>query len=367
MNIINKPLKIIQSRFEYKFKKRQEQASVSGLDVPNNQTIEQCEVKNDYIEPYKCPFKNVDINECTVIDFERIILTEDDWRKIISQGSFEGYSLKDVQVSLLYQPLEFHIRRMWAQFHIKNKPHIPYLTLVKQQSKYQSQIEKDLNRSCIRDSEYDGEFVDQNTDSLRDILTAYSNYDQELGYVQGMNIIVASMLQCYDMRHNDVELINYEVIDNRDEMVFLLFDHIMKELGWRDLYVDEFKGLNIQIEFLDQMIQDQLPELHNHFVAEGLQIIQTGFQKYFITALMFQTPKQFAAIIFDSFYLEGVTFIHRFILAMLIYYKNQLLKKNLTEIIPFIRDQMIRDFFNKVFLITPTHARLQLLSNLKFI
>ena len=53
------------------------------------------------------------------------------------------------------------------------------------------------------------------------------------------------MLQCYDMRHNDVELVNYEVIDSRDEMVFLLFDHIMKELGWRDLYVDEFKGLNI--------------------------------------------------------------------------------------------------------------------------
>lgn len=32
---------------------------------------------------------------------------------------------------------------------------------------------------------------------------AYANYDPELGYTQGMNIIAANLLICYDLKTND--------------------------------------------------------------------------------------------------------------------------------------------------------------------
>lgn len=66
-----------------------------------------------------------------------------------------------------------------------------------------------------------------------------------------MNYIAAHILRCFDIGHNDNSLVgtqpslkvDTEVLDNRDEMVYYIFHHIMIKTGWRTLFLDGLPGL----------------------------------------------------------------------------------------------------------------------------
>ena len=67
---------------------------------------------------------------------------------------------------------------------------------------------------------------------------AYSNFDPEVGYTQGMNFIAASLL-IYLNPYNDKEFGEYDILDYEFESrVFWIFVHIMKEKRWELLFMD---------------------------------------------------------------------------------------------------------------------------------
>jgi hypothetical protein len=73
---------------------------------------------------------------------------------------------------------------------------------------------------------------------LQRILVAYSNFDPEIGYTQGMNFIVASLL-IHLNPDNDKESEDYFFMDDEFESrVFWILVHIMKEKHWELLFMD---------------------------------------------------------------------------------------------------------------------------------
>ncbi|CAD8092510.1 unnamed protein product [Paramecium sonneborni] len=204
---------------------------------------------------------------------ENKILEKIDWLVILKNKSFLGYKIQQIHQSIMLQTIEYDIRRQWWIFasnqeqNMKELKNQSFQKLILSDTLHKIQIKKDAARTIIHDM-----FKQQeNQQSLKNILIAYANYDKELGYVQGLNIIVANLLVCYDLSVNDSQLNDFEIIDkDRDETVFFIFLYIMKDRNWRTVFLEGFKGLRLKIDVLEQMIKKKIPELHKHFYDEGI-------------------------------------------------------------------------------------------------
>ena len=89
-----------------------------------------------------------------------------------------------------------------------------------------SQIERDLGRTFPRNPYFMKEMGGNGHEKLRRVLTAFSVYESEVCYVQGMNFIVAQLLlHCSEV------------------FAFWLFVALIKECDMRDIYGPRLNGL----------------------------------------------------------------------------------------------------------------------------
>ncbi|CAD8186251.1 unnamed protein product [Paramecium octaurelia] len=295
-------------------------------------------------------YNSIEINDITFIEQatkDNRTLEKNDWQIILKNKSFSGYKVQQIHQSIMLQTMEYDIRRQWWIFvsnQEQNKKELrnqSYQKLKKADTLHKIQIEKDVARTIIHDMFKQHE----NQQSLKNILIAYANYDKELGYVQGLNIIVANLLVCYDLSVNDQQLNDFEVMDEeRDETVFFIFLYIMKDQNWRVVFLEGFEGLRLKIDVLEQMMKKKIPELHKHFYDEGITDFFPFLSRFYMTLLMYNIPWRFSGMILDLFLIEGEEIIHKLILAMLSYHKNMLITRNYSDIRLFCQEQLVKGF-----------------------
>jgi len=94
--------------------------------------------------------------------------------------------------------------------------------------------------------------MNENLVRLKRVLLAFSFYDHSVGYMQGMNYIMASiMYHC------------------NEEVSFWLFIQLLQlnEYGVRSIYQPpNMPGLHQQVKIIERIIEIQLPKLNNHMV-----------------------------------------------------------------------------------------------------
>jgi hypothetical protein len=84
---------------------------------------------------------------------------------------------------------------------------------------------------------------------LLNILRAYCNYDKEVGYLQGMNYIVAHLIIHLDPeKYQDLsKSFGQSGLLKLEENIFWIFVYINFELNWREVYK---KGMGKCLELL---------------------------------------------------------------------------------------------------------------------
>ena len=177
-----------------------------------------------------------------------------------------------------------------------------------------SQIEKDLNRTLINESEK----TTQNINILKNILNCIYKYNN--GYCQGINFIVGFLLK----------LTNYDEI-----RTFYIFKNIIPEI--KGYFEDDFPLLKKNINFFDYYFQELYPKLDKHFKKYDVYN-ELWVGRWFQTLFTLSIPFEELCNIWDVLIIKGFDFIIYISLAIIGFLQKELLElKDSSDILSFLQ------------------------------
>lgn len=158
--------------------------------------------------------------------------------------------------------------------------------------------------------------------SLYNVLKAYSVYDREVGYVQGMGFLAGLFL-----------------LYMGEEDAFWLLVALLKGVlhtPMEGLYQVGLPLVQQQLWQFDRLLHEQLPELAAHMDKEMITPSMYGSQ-WFITIFTYSFPFSTALRIWDVFLLEGMSVVFRVGLALLKFCEQDLLQQPFEDLIHKLR------------------------------
>ena len=153
---------------------------------------------------------------------------------------------------------------------------------------------------------------------LYKVLLAYSKYNKNVGYVQGMGFLAAVFLIYMD-----------------EESSFYMLHSLMKKYKLEGLYYDNFPDLKKKCFVLLNMQKKYINKLYNIFQRDG--IVPTMYASSWFISLFARTVDfNIAVRILDCFFLEGFKVIYRISLALLKLSENAFCSAKKGETLPLL-------------------------------
>ena len=189
-----------------------------------------------------------------------------------------------------------------------------YKKLILNNKKQNAQIEKDINRTFIKDEER----MANNIKILKNILICIDNYNKS-GYCQGMNFIVGFLLK----------ITNYNEV-----RTFYIFKHILNDI--KGYFEEGFPLLNKNVILFQNYFQNIYQKIHKHFKKHEI-INEFYITKWLQTLLTLSLPFEELSIIWDILLLHGFDFIVFICLAFFDFIENDIIKlKESADIINYL-------------------------------
>ena len=158
--------------------------------------------------------------------------------------------------------------------------------------------------------------------SLRRVLKAYSVYDREVGYCQGMNFIAGMFLTIMP-----------------EEEAFWLLVSVMNEqpCRMRGLFGEGMKETHLVLHVAEKLIQHFLPKLFRHLEKEHVHVTMFATQ-WLLTQYTSSFRFDLVTRAWDSFLGEGWKVTYRVMLAILKVHESAILKLSFEDILALFRD-----------------------------
>ncbi|TKY84570.1 hypothetical protein EX895_006472 [Sporisorium graminicola] len=198
---------------------------------------------------------------------------------------------------------------------------IIYAYYLKQASTHEKAIRRDLNRTFPEQDYFqDGKGIGQ--ENLYNVIKAYSLYDPEVGYCQGMQFVVGPLL-----------------LNMPDEEAFSTFVRLMKSYDLRGHFTPNMPALQLRLFQFDRLLEDFLPLLHRHLVRQGVKSSMYASQ-WFMTLFSYRFPLEFVYRILDSVFAEGVEALFRFAIALMRRNEERLLEMGFDQAVQFLKMEL---------------------------
>ncbi|KAI9812286.1 MAG: hypothetical protein M1827_004735 [Pycnora praestabilis] len=157
------------------------------------------------------------------------------------------------------------------------------------------EIEKDLNRSL---PEYPGFQDQEGIGRLRRVLVAYSWTNEDVGYCQAMNIVVAALL----------------IYMSESQAFFLL--SVLCDRLLPGYYSTTMYGTLLDQRVFESLVEKTMPILWDHLVKSDVQLSVVSLP-WFLSLYINSMPLVFAFRVLDVFFLEGSKVLFQVGLAIL--------------------------------------------------
>ncbi|KAL3099475.1 hypothetical protein niasHS_002930 [Heterodera schachtii] len=200
-----------------------------------------------------------------------------------------------------------------------------YQMLLEKECPQDAVILRDIHRTFPA-HEYYKESNEVGQKSLYRISKAYSLYDEEVGYCQGLSFLAASLL-----------------LHMPEERAFCVLVRIMFDYGLRELFKTGFDALHLRFHQLQRLVEDYVHDLFSHFYQMGIETHMYASQ-WFLTLFTAKFPLQMVFFIVDLFLTEGINTIFHISLALLQDSKKELLQSDFEGVLKFFRVNLPRKY-----------------------
>ncbi|ORX53213.1 RabGAP/TBC [Hesseltinella vesiculosa] len=161
-----------------------------------------------------------------------------------------------------------------------------YRDLLDKSSPHEKIIRRDLARTFpahtfFRQRDGDGQEL------LFNVIKAYSLYDPQVGYCQGLPFVVGCLL-----------------LHMPDEATFCLLIHLMHDYGLRGHFTPKMERLHERLYQLDQLLLKHLPQVHRHLEAQGVRATMYA-SPWFMTLFAYRCPLPLVFRILDMIFVQG--------------------------------------------------------------
>ena len=193
-----------------------------------------------------------------------------------------------------------------------------YTDLIFEKNKYDLEIKKDLTRTFPGNNLFKCGNIYYN--KLYHILTAFSNYDKSIGYVQGFNFLAANIICFFE--------------DEIDEFAFL--DAIIHQFELDKIFDNDLNNqfFETKLKYINHYLIKHLPNL-NKFLTENKLNIEFFITNWILTLFSDSMETKYLVIVWDYLIIFGLKFFKYFILNVLILFENDILNStpnNMTNI-----------------------------------
>lgn len=179
-------------------------------------------------------------------------------------------------------------------------------------------IVRDINRTFPKHVLYrDKQGLGQQ--QLLNVLRAYSVFNAEVGYCQGMGFICGLLLMY--MREDDA---------------FLMLISLLENYRMSGLFMPNLPLLNKYFFQLQRLLEMHMPLLYNHLAQQGVEPTMYASQ-WFMTVCIYNFPFSTVVRVWDIFLAEGVKIIFRIALALLKLNQEVLLSESFEQILQTLK------------------------------
>ena len=183
-------------------------------------------------------------------------------------------------------------------------------------------IKKDLLRTAPNDSSF--QYGKENYNKLYHILVAYSNYNKNIGYAQGLNFLVAHCLYIYG---NEID-------------AFIFLDGLIGKLKLENIIGIDNSKLNNKLIEIENAVNKWCPEVKRH-----LQILALNYDfficKWLITLFSNYMNIEYLFKLWDYLIIFGWKFFKGFIISV-IKFNEKLILESSSETITELMNNMMK-------------------------
>lgn len=249
-----------------------------------------------------------------VNDYESVIQNEsNELNNLINKGipkEFRGIIWQLIAKSKNFQMEEF------------------YFNLKSESSVHEKSIKRDLTRTSFFTN------VEQvnKGEELFNVIKAYSLFDPDVGYTQGMIFITVPL-----------------IMNMSESECFCLLVTLMKDYNLRSLFCPEMKGLHLLLYEFDRLLEINLPNLYNHLVKQGIKSSMYASQ-WFLTFFAYKFPLDIVLRIYDILITQGIESILKFAVNLMIKNESNITLLKFDKLLDFLKNNLFNVYVNDEFI-----------------